>query len=249
MRHIMIIQSAYGPDRADLSARRLEITRHTCCVALATQDVKPVVHVAIHPEDAHGDARRQAFLGTGCEIRFLERPKWRLYRENWELPDGWKLVSRMDDDDVISRDFCAVLQWSFCERREALLWPSGYVFWRHEIHRLEHRGNQFPTLSTSGNEDPHAECHWEIPQRWPSRAVSHSPGWIWVRHGDAATSTLARYRRHQVGRIDADRFPVNLRAIARACEASGVPSGSYADHRSPYWQYVSRENANARSGG
>lgn len=246
MRHVMIIQSAYGPDRADLSARRLAITRHTCCVALATQQVKPTVHVAIHPEDVHGDARRQAFLETGCEIRFLERPEWRLYGEDWELPDGWKLVSRMDDDDVIARDFCHVLQLSFREQREALLWPHGYVFWRHQIHKLEHRGNQFPTLSTSGNEDPHREPHWEIPQRWPSRAVSNLPGWIWCRHADAATTTLQRYRRQQVGRIDATRFGVNLRAIARAADAVGTASGDYASHTSPHLQQVRHENAQNR---
>ena len=246
MKHIMIIQSAYSPGRAELSARRLEITRHTSIVALASQAAKPTIHVAIHPEDAHGEARREAFLSTGCEVRFLERPEWRLYHENWELPTGWKLVSRMDDDDVIARDFCEVLQSTFRQQREALLWPTGYVFWRQQIFLLTHRGNQFPTLSTDGNEDPHAEPHWEIPSRWPSRAVSHSPGWIWVRHGDAATSTLQRYRQRQVGRIDATRLPVNLRAIVRACEASGVPSANYREHRSPHIDYVLQENARAR---
>jgi hypothetical protein len=246
MKHIMIIQSAYPPDRAELSARRLEITRHTSVVALASQRQKPTVHVAIHPEDVHGEARREAFLSTGCEVRFLERPSWRLYHEDWELPEGWKLVSRMDDDDVIARDFCEVLQATFRQQREALLWPTGYVFWRQQIFLLTHRGNQFPTLSTDGNEDPHAEPHWEIPSRWPSRAVSHSPGWIWVRHADAATTTLRRYRQQQVGRIDATRFAVNLRAIHRACEATGVAAADYATHTSPHLQQVRRENSQNR---
>jgi hypothetical protein len=246
MRHIMIIQSAYPPDRAELSARRLEITRHTCAVALRTQRVKPVVHVAVCPDDAHLDARREVFQSTGCEVRFLERPSWRLYHENWDLPDGWKLVSRMDDDDVLSVDFCEVLQATAREQREALLWPSGYVFWRQQIFSLTHRGNQFPTLCTNADEDPHQEPHWEIQKRWPSRAVSNFPGWIWVRHGDAATTTLQRYRQRQLGRIDTARFAVNLRAIHRACEATGVAAADYATHTSPHLQQVRRENSQNR---
>jgi len=246
MRHIIIIQSAYSADRGELSARRLEITRHTCAVALRTQRVKPVVHVAVCPDDAHIDARREVFQSTGCEVRFLERPAWRLYHEDWELPAGWKLVSRMDDDDVLSVDFCEVLQATARERREALLWPVGYTFWRQQIFRLEHRGNQFPTLCTSGDENPHQEPHWEIPRRWPSRAVSTAPGWIWVRHGDAATTTLQRYRQKQLGRIDSSRFACNLRAIHRACEAAGVAAADYATHKSPHLQQVRRENAQAR---
>lgn len=248
MKHIMIIQSAYPPDRAELSARRLEITRHTCAVALRTQRLKPIVHVAVCPDDVHIDARREVFISTGCEVRFIERPEWRLYKENWELPDGWKLVGRMDDDDVLSVDFCEVLQATAREQREALLWPVGYTFWRQQIHLLRHPGNQFPTLCTDAAEDPHQIRHWEIPATWPSRIVSEAPGWIWVRHGDAATSTLPRYRRKLLRRIDSDRFHVNLRAIVRACEPSGVASGNYHEHKSPHIKYVLQENANARGG-
>lgn len=246
MKHVMIIQAAYPPELAELSARRLEITRHTCVVALRTQRAKPIVHVAVCDGDVHLDARKAAFQSAECEVRFLHRASWRLYRENWDLPDGWKLVSRMDDDDVLAADFCETLQATARNTREALLWPTGYVYWRQQIHILTHRGNQFPTLCTQDNEDPHQLRHWEIPKRWPSRAVSHSPGWIWVRHGDAATSTLPRYRQRQVGRIDSGRFACNLRAITRACEASGQPSGNYAEHASPHLQYVLRENKNAR---
>jgi hypothetical protein len=246
MRHILIVQSAYPADRAELSAKRLEITRHTCAVALRTQRVKPVVHVAVCPDDVHLQERREVFESTGCEVRFLERPTWRLYHEDWELPSGWKLVSRMDDDDCLSIDFCEGLQGNAREQREALLWPSGYTFWRHQIHALTHRGNQFPTLCTNRQEDPHQEQHWRIPDLWSSRAVSNLPGWIWVRHAEAATTTLARYRRSPVGRIDATRFGVNLRAIARACDALGQASGDYASHRSPHLDQVRRENSQNR---
>lgn len=239
--HIMIIQAAYSDP--ELSARRLNIARNTSIVSLAFQTQKPVVHIAVNPSDPHCQQRLDAYRATGCEVRPLFRDSWRLYRENWELPEGRKIVSRMDDDDVIAKDFCEATRNAAPASGEmAMIWPNGYVFWRQMIFLLKHRGNQFVTLVTDEMKDPHQEQHWGYHKRWPSRVVSNQPGWIWVRHGDAATSTLPRYRKSQVGRIDSRRIPVNLRAIVRATEPSGKPSGSYAEHRSPHIGFVLREN-------
>lgn len=228
--HIMIVQSAYTDER--LSASRLEISRHTCIASLAYQSAKPVVHVAVHPDDPHLNMRLDAFRSTGCKIRPLFRNEWKLYKENWELPEGRKIVSRMDDDDVIARDYCKEIQAAAPESGEwNLAFPVGYVWWHSTAYRLEHMGIQFVTLVTDQQTDPHQEGHWKYHKEWQTKIVSSQPSWIWVRHGDASTSTLPRYRTKKLKGIDAQRVPINLRAIDRAIAPTGVASGSYQEHQ------------------
>jgi hypothetical protein len=230
--HIMIIQAAYTDRR--LSERRLEISRHTAIPSLAYQTVKPVIHIAVNPDDPFLAERLDAFRSTGCEVKPLYRPNWKLYRENWELPEGRKIVSRMDDDDVICKEYCQRTREAAPESGEwNLIWPNGYVFWRETCYLLHHPGIQFVTLVTDHDKDPHQEQHWGYHKRWQTKVVSNAVGWIWVRHGDAASSTLPRYRRVKQGGIDAKRIPINLRAILRAIADSGTASGNYTEHRNP----------------
>ncbi len=227
--HIMIVQSAYTDER--LSKSRLEIARHTAIASLAYQSGKPVIHIAVHPDDPHLSDRLEAFRSTGCEVKPLFRSEWKLYRENWELPDGRKIVSRMDDDDVICRDYCSEIQKAAPESGEwNLVFPVGYVFWHSTCYRLEHFGNQFVTLVTDEQTDPHQEGHWLYHKTWQTKIVSSLPSWIWVRHGDASTSTLAKYRKRKLNGIDAKRTPINLRAIERAIAPTGKASGNYHEH-------------------
>ncbi len=95
--HILIIQSVYTDP--ELSRRRLAITRTTCVPSLAAQTRKPVVHLAQHPADPHAAERLELIRGTGCYVIQVLRSEWRLYGENYNLPEGRKVVSRMDDDD------------------------------------------------------------------------------------------------------------------------------------------------------
>ena len=57
--HFMLIQSAYTD--AGLSARRLEITKHSCLPSLRYQSLKPIVHVAVNPADPLLAERRAVF--------------------------------------------------------------------------------------------------------------------------------------------------------------------------------------------
>ena len=228
--HIMIIQAAYND--SELSRTRLEIARHTSIPSLAFQSAKPVVHIAVNPSDPFLQARLEAYQATGCQIVPLMRNEWKLYKENWELPDGRKIVSRMDDDDVICRDYCRELRAAAPESGEwNLAFPVGYVWWRETAYRLEHPGIQFVTLVTDQQTDPHQEGHWLYHKTWQTKIVSSQPSWIWVRHGAASTSTLAKYRTKKLRGIDAQRIPINLRAIQRAIEPTGQASGSYREHQ------------------
>jgi len=246
MNHIMIIQSAYDDPR--LSERRLAISEHTSVVSLRYQTRKPVVHIQVNPQDPLLEARLALFRSTGCEVRPLYRDHgWKLYKENWELPEGRKVVSRMDDDDIIARDFCErTVTAAPAEGEWNLIWPNGYVFWRETVFLLHHPGIQFVSLATDKQTDPHQEQHWQYCRTWKTKVVSEEPGWIWVRHGDAATSTLKRYRQRKLRGISTDRCPVNLRAILRAIEPSGRASGDYVEHRKQKNQkldWVLKENS------
>jgi len=228
--HIMIIQSAYTDEK--LSRSRLEIARHTCIPSLAYQTAKPVIHVAVNPDDPNLTERLDVYRSTGCEVKPLYRNEWKLYKENWELPEGRKIVSRMDDDDVIARSYCQEIQAAAPESGEwNLAFPVGYVWWRSTAFRLEHMGIQFVTLVTDKNTDPHQEGHWKYHETWQTKIVSSAPSWIWVRHGDASTSTLPKYRTKKLKGIDAQRVPINLRAIDRAIAPTGTASGSYREHQ------------------
>jgi hypothetical protein len=228
--HIMIIQAAYTD--AGLSASRLEIARHTSVPSLAFQTVKPIIHIAVNPADPYLTDRLQAYRSTGCEVVPLYRTEWKLYKEDWELPVGRKIVSRMDDDDVICRDYCKELRAAAPESGEwNLAFPVGYVWWRNTAYRLEHMGNQFVTLVTDQQTDPHQEGHWLYHKTWQTKIVNSLPSWIWVRHGAASTSTLAKYRTKKLKGIDAHRIPINLRAIQRVIEPTGPASGSYETHQ------------------
>lgn len=244
MQYIIVIQSAY--DDAGLSERRLAIAEHTSIASLRTQTHKPAIHLQLSYHDKLAERRIELYESTGCTVKPIWRESWKLYREDWQLPEGRKIVGRLDDDDVLPFDFCE--KTHHCgensEGEMALLWPNGHVFWRQCLFNLSHRGNQFVSLLTDQQTDPHQIGHWLYCKEWKTRVVSHEPGWIWVRHGDAATSTLKRYRQQQVSRIDAGRFRINLRAIQRALDASGKPSGDYREHANQKrLRHVLEENA------
>lgn len=219
--------------------------KHTCIPSLSFQTRRPVVHIAINPNDPTTEEKLSLLKSTGCEIRPIFRDNWKLYGENWELPEGRKLVSRMDDDDVLAKDFCQkTYEVAPSDGEYALIWPCGYVFWRATCFLLEHPGIQFVSIVTDRQTDPHSEQHWQYHKNWPTIVVSREVGWIWVRHGAASTSTLPRYRRKKLKGIDANRIPINLRAILRATDPCGVASGNYTEHKNQLiLQHVIAENS------
>lgn len=222
----MLIQACYTD--VELSRRRLAISLHTSVASLTYQTSKPTIHIVQHPDDPHAKRRESVYRATGCPVVTLFRDGWRLYGENWELPDGRKLISRIDDDDVICRDFCLhTMRAAPDEGNAALIWPMGYVLWRDRAYLLKHPGNQFVSLMTNEQHDPHQQGHWLYHKEWTSVIVSRSPGWMWVRHGDAVTPTIAKYRRKPLRGIDSRRMPINVRAIVRATIESGPGAGAY----------------------
>jgi hypothetical protein len=105
---LLLIQSAY--DDGELSRRRLKITKHTVIPTLRAQSSAVEVVVAIHRADPHQAERRAVYEGCGQVVRFIEVDNWKLIGGDWDLPTGWKIVSRCDDDDCLASDFCVRLQ-------------------------------------------------------------------------------------------------------------------------------------------
>ncbi|MFO0201639.1 MAG: hypothetical protein ACK528_00760, partial [Alphaproteobacteria bacterium] len=146
--HILCIMSHYTDPV--LSLRRLEISRATLLPSLAAQTRKPTLHIVVSQHDPYLRQRLIEYDATGCEVFFLYRDTWRLYGENWQIPEGHCIIGRVDDDDVLRADFCAVVyHCGMVHRERAIIWPLGLVYWRGQMFRLEHNGNQYLTLSTS----------------------------------------------------------------------------------------------------
>lgn len=225
--HVLVIQAVYTD--ATLSKRRLEISEHTLRPSLAYQTRKPTIHIAQHHNDPHKGERLDLLQATGCEVVPLERTEWRLYGEDYHLPEGRKVVSRCDDDDVLAVDFCERTYSAGVAQpgETALIWPHGMTFWRGRAYAVSHRGNQFVSIVTDRDISPHAMKHHRFSREWRTVVVSEQVGWIWIRHGSAHTPTLGRYRPRPLNRIDSTRTPVNMRAIQRALEPSGKAPGSY----------------------
>ena len=175
--HYIVIQSVYN-DPA-LSARRLSITEHTAKPSLAYQSRKPIVVLCQSTVDPHATARLKMIESTGCEVRQVWRDEWKLYAEDYEIPPGRKVVSRMDDDDVIAVDFCERTYMSAPPQGEhALIWPVGMTFWRSQAYRWEHVGNQFVSIVTEQDTSPHAMPHHKFSQQWSTIVVSRETGWM-----------------------------------------------------------------------
>lgn len=229
--HYILIQSAYTD--AELSRRRLQISRSTCIPSLKYQTHQPIVHVVVNPADPLLNERKAAFQETGCETRFIERDSWKLYGEDWELPSFRKVVSRVDDDDCLAKKFIEMVNLTAPFSGDfAIIWPTGYVYWRNSFYVLTHPGNQFVSL-VSSTSDPHQTGHWKYHKEWKTKVVSDKPGWIWIRHGDAATSTLQKYRPRLVRKIDLSDIPIDVGAMAYSIAESGEPSADYREHAKP----------------
>ena len=227
--HILCIMSHYTDPV--LSLRRLEISRATLLPSLQAQTRKPTLHVVVSQNDPYLKERLAAYAETGCDRLFLYRDSWRLYGEDWQIPQTHCIIGRVDDDDVLRSDFCAVVyHCGMVHRERAIIWPLGLVYWRGQMFRLEHRGNQYLTLSTSRGIDPHHKAHAVIQREWRSVRASLEPGWIWVRHGDAETSTLPKYRATPADNWKPDAWPVDIAAVDAAIAPSGQASADYTEH-------------------
>ena len=195
MYQAILIQSAYHEE--SLSARRLELAHVTSIPSLASQTVKPFVHLELSHSDPNAHERLKAFQSTGCSVVVV----WREDPQGWHLPSGRRLMHRLDDDDMISTDFCERTRTAAegTTGDVAMIWPNGFVLCRRKLHPLTHHSNQFVALATDRvGWQPHLEHHHKYfsMHEWEKRIVSEDRAWCWVRHSDSLSKTRGIYIRH-----------------------------------------------------
>lgn len=213
--HWLIVQSAYRD--AQLSEYRLRISEATSIPAIAAQTRQPKVKLAVYAFDPHKQQRIDAFSAVCSHLEIVELDyaisERTVYSVDWQLPDGRNLVSRMDDDDVIARDFCEITRLSadHCVYETAVLdWPAGYVWHKGKLHRMRVPGNQFISTVADAGRNPHMRPHRSLQAAWPSVTVEQSRGWVWVRHGQTITDTRPKYLAQSGGSPNLRRWPMDI---------------------------------------
>lgn len=213
--HWLLIQSAYRDEQ--LSRYRLEVSEATSIPSLAAQTKQPKIKLAVSTLDPHKDARIAAFSAVCEHLEVLELDyaisERTVYSVDWQLPDGRNLVSRIDDDDIIARDFCEITRLSadHCIYETAVLdWPAGYCWHNGKLHRMRAPGNQFISTVADGGRNPHMRPHRSLQAAWPSVTVEQSRGWVWVRHGQTITDTRPKYLAQSGGTPNLRRWPMDI---------------------------------------
>jgi len=190
--YAIMVRSSYT--EKNISSRRLELSVKTVIPSLISQSFKPVIHVLVSKADPLLKSRIDAFESTGCPVvPFLGG-----IGENWSLPDGRKAMQRLDDDDVISFDFCERTSACVTESGDSvLLWPRGTVFYTRKHHLIYHMKNQFCVCVTERDWHPYRERHHDFCKidSWENVVVSNDIGWSWIRHKDSVSSTRKVYRK------------------------------------------------------
>ena len=240
--HHLLIQSCYP--NAELSESRLNITSATSVLSLKAQTLKPALTVTVHPDDPHLERRMQAFESTGCECRFMKVQEWKLYGENYGLPEERKVVSRCDDDDFLAVDFIERVNRAAIDTDGpmAIIWPNGYVYWRSRFYFLKHPRNQFVSTVGEGQLNPHQMQHQLYIRDMRHKTVTEDPGWVWVRHSAAWTSTLSRWRAVLASRVnfDFERIPISIPRVQHAIETLGSAPSNIEGLKKAWQQIRSR---------
>jgi hypothetical protein len=215
--HIILIHSAYNSE--GISRSRMDLSLQTAIPSLTQQTAPVKLQVSLCEADPLLDERKSMFQSTGQEVEFVYNPPVKegdLYSHSWNLPVGPRnLVGRVDDDDILPVDFCAISQDKapYCDVNGSLVWPNGYVLYGGDLYRLHHKGNQFCALVSREGASPHDHAHRTYNDAWPMLFAEASRGWLWVRHRDAITSTKPRYLRHKGSKVNLRRFPFDLSKI------------------------------------
>jgi len=216
--HSVLIQSSYRNE--EKSRRRLDLSMLTVIPSLASQTTKPVIHVEVSKSDPLYQRRIDAFRSTGCEVVVVHIEDSR----SWNMPDKRKMMHRLDDDDVVSSDFCGrAIDAVVGDGDIAVIWSNGFVLYEGKLHPKQHHNNQFVALVTDRMWHPYQVNHhrfYNMPE-WRKILVSDDQAWVWVRHADSISKTGKVYR--AASHVDClpDRFSVDCDAINRCVSSMG----------------------------
>lgn len=216
MRHYIFTRSAYGPEwTPEANAHRLAITQGITVRMMALQSVRDWTWVVcIDERDPLIDQRVATFASAAPDlivIRWrpgvlapapwdhsigrhhkLEQVAATAYRAPWReqtgLADDTILMTRLDDDDALTRDALARVRLAAegVDERRIFMHPVGYRVWRHRASLVRHESNAMHTLLTPpGDTASVYDYGHTVARRFaPVVVVDQEPAWLWSRHSD-----------------------------------------------------------------
>lgn len=220
--HFVLVRSQATD--ATISRQRLDIFAQTMLPSLQQQqatDTPLQVVVAVDSTDPLLAKRKAAWQTCGHDVRFVavDNVTDSRFVIDWQLPDntGKRLLTRLDDDDLISVDFLRLTQAEAAGpySRAVLEWPNGYVWHSGTLHRLRNPCHNNISIVTVGSETPYDADHKSWQGAWPVFPVNDSRGWVWVRHATTMTKTKPKYLRQTAGQPNAKRWAVGLSNICQ----------------------------------
>jgi hypothetical protein len=116
----------------------------------------------------------------------------------WPLPNDTRiLVTRLDDDDALSSDYCELTYEAAGEieyQKFVLRWPNGYVRVDDgKLRRMRYPANHFCSFVTDDATAPCDLAHMASMSLYPIITVNTSRGWLWNRHGETLADTEATH--------------------------------------------------------
>lgn len=169
LQHVIAIRSAYTD--ADLSLRRLDLTRRWCVPSLQAQGGGFSLLVHVDPSDPHLNDRLQLFHSVGVPLHV---------RSDGGAALDAAYITRMDDDDAIAPDFMRRLSAAVGDD-EWYTFPEGFLFEAGQVQPRKYVKNQFATRLCEPGQSPYDTPHTEVTGHV---VVDQRPAWVWVRHSD-----------------------------------------------------------------
>lgn len=199
MKHYLLIRSAY--DNHWLSSKRLALSERTIIACLKRQTRKDAV-ICLRMDD-HGDPNRQKrlemFTDTGFDIQ-----------TTWDIPEGRRLTTRVDDDDAIAHWFLEdTLAQAECMQDcpdTVLSWPNGFVWCGGRLRPWTLAENMFASLLSDSGTIMDTK-HRHLPGKYPIHLLAMRRAWVWVRHSTNKSELAKNHLKHRPARTDPATLP------------------------------------------
>ena len=202
--HYLLVQSAYQDPK--MSEYRLSITKDVCAPSIAAQHERVKLVVSVCEADPFLEERKELFRDCRPDVQFIYRDPalMPVSRDNfstgnkWPLPNDTRiLVTRLDDDDALSSDYCELTYEAAGEieyQKFVLRWPNGYVRVDDgKLRRMRYPANHFCSFVTDDATAPCDLAHMASMSLYPIITVNTSRGWLWNRHGETLADTEATH--------------------------------------------------------
>jgi len=231
MKSFLMIRSAYSDK--NLSRQRLDLSIATCLPSIAAQRCRNFsVVLSVKKTDPFLGERLAAFYKVCPDLLVCDTSqfKQKTYATNGKF---WKLISRMDDDDILANHFIGDIREKAIKRKKPHegIWTysHGYMFNNGSLHPISYIGNMFITLQTEMNRTPFDFVHGRSVSLYRKRvwAINRERSWVWMRHRankSPMTSMTRSWARKNKAEAPPQQFPYDWTGITKAVQSTHRPS-------------------------